>query len=103
MRLRLHKIERGSRRNVKGKVVSRRYCYIIVAHRWFRKPLYLRLLPNWFDAYMKGEPCNVELTRYKGQATEFRDDKETISYLKKSRALELLKAIKKNPDNFILN
>ena len=103
MWLRLHKIERGSKRNVNGKVVSRRYCYIIIAHRWFRKPRYLRLLPGWFDAYFKGEPCKVELTRYEGTATEFREDKETSGYLRKSIALELIEAIKENPDNFILN
>lgn len=103
MWLRLHKIERGSKRNVNGKVVSRRYYYIIVAHRWFRKPLYLRLLPGWFDAYFKGEPCKLELTSHKGYATEFREDKETSGYLRKSIALELIESIKENPDNFILS
>lgn len=103
MWLSLHRIERGSRRNVKGKVVNRRYCYLIAVNRLFRRPLYLRLTPGWFDDYLKGEPCTVELTRYKGYATEFREDKETSSYLRKSTALELIEAIKKNPDNFILN
>jgi len=103
MWLRLHRIERGFKRNVIGKVVSRRYCYIIVAYRWFRKPLYLRLIHNWFDAYFKGEPCKVELTSHKGQATEFRDDEDTCGYMRKSIALELIEAIKENPDNFILN
>ena len=103
MWLRLQRCEIDAKRNVKGMVVSRRHCYIIVANRWFRKPLYLRMLPGWFDAFLKGEPCKVEFTRYKWHATEFREDMETCSYLRKSTALELIEAIKKNPDNFILN
>ena len=103
MLLRLHKIERDSLRNINGRLISRRYGYIIVRRRLFRKPMYLRLLPGWYSCYSKGEPCKVEFTSCKSHATEFREDGETIGCLRKSTALKIIKAIKNNPDNFILN
>ena len=65
MWLRLQRIERDAKYNVNGKVVSRRYYYVIAVHRWFKHTKYLRMLPGWFDNYTQGIPCEVQLTCYK--------------------------------------
>lgn len=102
MRLSLHRFERNCVRNIDGKVSSRSYGYVIVVRRYFKKKRYLRLLPGWFESYHKGEACKVELTRAIGNATEFREDGDTSSYLRKSLAKKLISSIKKDPTKFIL-
>lgn len=102
MRIQLHRFEYNRVRNVNGKVMSSSHGYVIVVRRWFKKKRYLRLLPGWFESFQKGETCKVELTRRRGQATEFRDGTNTANYLQKSVADKLVAAIKKDPDKFML-
>lgn len=80
-------------RNVKGKVISRRYVYYIVVRRLFRRREFLRLLPGWREKLEAEQPCSVELTRARYNATEFPEKAmaETVAYF-----------LKHQPDNYIL-
>lgn len=106
MIFRVERFERSCKRNVKGEVVSRSYGYVIVIwkwKRWWLRKYYLRLLPGWFDCFLKDKIVKVELTRNKNIATDFREDNETSSYFRKSVAENLVAAINRNPNMFVLN
>jgi hypothetical protein len=97
MRFKVKRYEHNRVRNVHGKVISRTYSYIIVVRRWFKKPMYLRLLPGWYDLFTEGGVCKVELTSNISNATDFRDDDGL------RKAEKVIRKIKEEPDKFVLN
>lgn len=85
-----HAIERV--RNIQGKVISCRYEYYIMKRRWYRRPLYLRLLPGWQQALENNKPCNIQLSTVWHDATTFTDKAmaDTVAYF-----------IQHRPDDYI--
>lgn len=102
MIVRLVKIETDRTENIRGKVIERRYKYVIELWRWFRRPAYLRLIGNWEDALNDDDtPIHVELTYSTLTATAFRE--VTMDYCNIERAKEIIKLIKREPDRFVLD
>lgn len=89
MRFYVEKIKTRGVRNINGKEIECKYRYVIVAKRWFRKRLYLRLLPVC-DSPMF---MNVQFTYWVNQATSYDNEKE---------AQCVIADIDKNPNNYRL-
>lgn len=101
MIVRLVKIETDRTENIRGKVIERRYKYVIELWRWFRRPVYLRMIGDWVHALNGDAPIHVELTYSTLTATAFRE--VTCDYCSVERAKEIIKLIKREPDRFILD
>ena len=102
MIVRLVKIETDRTENIRGKVIERRYKYVIELWRWFRRPVYLRMIGDWvYDMNTVDKPIHVELTYSTLTATAFRE--VTMDYCNIERAKEIIKLIKHNPDRFVLD
>lgn len=100
MRFKVVRTSRIVKRNIHGRVISRRHEYVIVGLRWFRKPMYLHLLPGWLTKLHNGEQMGIELTRTLYRATTFNDTPMSPNNVK--WAHEVVEAIKLNPDNFVM-
>lgn len=89
--------------NVAGKETNKRYAYVIVIRRWFKRKVYLRLMAGWrISLGDDGEKVKVELTRHRGQAATFYDeDRKDGMTLQNARLV--VGEIKRRPDKFILN
>lgn len=101
MIVRLIKIETDRTENIRGKVIERRYKYVIELWRLFRRPVYLRMTGDWVHALNGDTPIHVELTYSTLTATAFRE--VTMDYCNIERAKEIIKLIKRNPDRFVLD
>ena len=102
MIVRLTRIETDRTENIRGKVIERRYKYVIELWRWFRRPVYLRLIGDWVHALNDDEaPIRVELTYSTLIATAFRE--VTMDYCSVERAKEIINLIKHSPDRFVLD
>ena len=102
MIVRLVKIETDRTENIRGKVIERRYKYVIELLRWFKRPVYLRMIGDWVHALNDDAvPIHVELTYSTLTATAFRE--VTCDYCSVERAKEIIKLIKREPDRFILD
>ena len=102
MIVRLVKIETDRTENIRGKVIERRYKYVIELWRWFSRPVYLRMIGDWVNALNDDDaPIRVELTYSTLTATAFRE--VTCDYCNIERAKEIIKLIKRNPDRFVLD
>lgn len=102
MIVRLVKIETDRKESITGKVIERRYKYVIELWRWFRRPAYLRLIGDWVNALNDdAAPIHVELTYSTLTATAFRE--VACDYCSVERAKEIIKLIKHNPDRFVLD
>ena len=99
MRFVIETNEIEKKRNINGKVLSSKKEYIIVAKRWLRRPLYLRLLPGWEHQLNKGSVVSIELLKTRYMATRFCDD--TMTTHTKEWAERVIKEINNNPDNFV--
>lgn len=101
MIVRLVKIETDRTENIRGKVIERRYEYVIELWRWFRRPVYLRMIGDWVNAMNDDTTIHVELTYSTLTATAFRE--VAMDYCNIERAKEIIKLIKRNPDRFVLD
>ncbi len=102
MIVRLVKIETDRKESINGKVIERRYKYVIEVWRWFRRPMYLRMIGDWVHAFNDDEaPIRVELTYSTLTATAFRE--VACDYCNIKRAKEIINLIKHNPDRFVLD
>ena len=102
MIVRLVKIETDRTESITGKVIEKRYKYVIELWRWFRRPAYLRLIGDWVHALNDDDtPIHVELTYSTLTATAFRE--VTMDYCSIERAREIIKLIKREPDRFVLD
>ena len=102
MIVRLVKIETDRTENIRGKVIERKYKYVIELWRWLKKPVYLRMIGDWVNALNDdAEPIHVELTYSTLTATAFRD--VTMDYCSVERAKEIINLIRHNPDRFVLD
>lgn len=100
MIVRLIKIETDRTENIRGKVIERRYKYVIELWRWLRRPVYLRMIGDWVHSMNDGTPIHVELTYSTLTATAFRE--VAMDYCSIERAREIIKLIKRDPDRFVL-
>ena len=93
MRFKVRRREINRVYNVKGKLIASDYEYYIVVKRLFKRKRYLRLLPGWKDKLDAGDPCNVEITGARYNATTFKEKAlaDTVAYF-----------IKHQPDNYRL-
>lgn len=89
MRLRVKRIKTNSGQNIFRKEIECRYHFVITVKRWFRRSLYLRLLP----LSMRYDYIHVEFTSDKSHATKYSSEED---------ARRVLDDIKKNPDNYRL-
>lgn len=102
MIVRLVKIETDRTESITGKVIERRYKYVIELWRWFRRPVYLRMIGDWEDALNDDDkPIHVELIYSTLTATAFRE--VAMDYCNIERAKEIIKLIRRNPDRFVLD
>ena len=104
MIVRLVKIETDRKYNIRGKVIDRKYKYVIELLRWFKRPVYLRIIGgNWTSSnFLECDlPIHVELTYSTLTATAFRE--VAMDYCNIERAKEIIKLIKRNPDRFVLD
>lgn len=102
MIVRLIKIETDRTENIRGKVIERRYKYVIELLRWFKRPVYLRMIGDWVHTMNDdAAPIYVELTYSTLSATAFRE--VTCDYCSVERAKEIIKLIRRNPDRFVLD
>lgn len=101
VRLKRYVIE--STRSISGKVISSRYGYVISIRRhWWkvwRKPRYLCLLPGWHEDGANGRCVNVQLVKRITDATPFREGDVND----KAMAEKVIRAIKNQPEKFILS
>lgn len=102
MIVRLIKIETDRTENIRGRIIERRYKYVIELWRWFKRPVYLRMIGDWVHALNDDDkPIHVELTYSTLTATAFRE--VTCDYCSVERAREIIKLIKREPDKFVLD
>ena len=102
MIVRLIKIENYRKVSITGKVIERRYEYVIELWRWFRRPVYLRLLGGWWDDYEHGRHIPAQVTYSARNATAFKDS-ALSKYGKVDMAREIINLIRRNPDRFVLD
>ena len=102
MIVRLVKIETDRTENIRGRIIERRYEYVIELWRWFRRPVYLRLLGGWWDDYEHDRHIPAQLTYSARNATAFKDS-ALSKYGKVDMAKEIINLIKRNPDRFVLD
>ena len=102
MIVRLVKIETDRTENIRGRIIERRYKYVIELWRWFKRPVYLRMIGDWVYAMNDDDtPIHVELTYSTLTATAFRE--VAMDYCSVEKAKEIIKLIKRNPDRFVLD
>lgn len=90
-------------RNIKGRVVVRRYGYVIALKRhWWNKPRYLRLIHDWPEALNNGNDCKIELKESFMDATTFKEG-GAMDYCNVTAAKTIIGMIKEQPDKFILS
>jgi hypothetical protein len=104
MKIRLQQYTIESTRSVNGKVISRRYGYVIAVKRhWWKvwgKWRYINLLPGWQRSILHDEAVRVRLVSM-SYATKFNED-GSMDLNKKSTAENVIKLMKEQPDRFIL-
>lgn len=105
MKIRLQQYTIESTRSVNGKVISRRYGYVIAVkrHWWkvWRNWRYVNLLYGWQNAICYDDvPVKVQLVSM-DHATTFCEDGE-MKFNCKSTAERVIELMKEQPDRFIL-
>lgn len=105
MKVKLKRYVINSTRSVSGKVLERRYGYVITIkrHWWkfWKKPRYLKLLYGWQSAIINDLDVNVQLVSNISSATTFREDNSS-DYSSKSTAESVIKLLKEQTSRFIL-
>lgn len=105
MKVKLQRYVISSTRSVSGKVLERRYGYVIeIKRHWWKfwkKPRYLKLLYGWQKAIINDLAVNVQLVSDISSATTFREDNSS-DYSCKSTEESIVELLKEQTGRFIL-